>query len=302
MIKLLLSLLLVLSVSSLSRGQQSEPKVLYIGVDGVRPDALKKATTPNFDRLIREGVYFADTQILGERYQKNDTISGPGWSSILTGVWADKHGVHDNSFKGKNYQQYPHFFVRLKEAKPKATTASFVDWNPIDKYIVDGADFHKSYPASGAEAYARADKLILEDATKHISETVPDATFVYFGQIDETGHKHGFHPTVGPYIDAIERVDSYVGRLLEVIDENRKGNDWLVLVTTDHGGEGRGHGGGHNNANIRNIFAILSGNKAVGIDATQRAYLVDVPVTALAHLGVEPLPEWKLDGRSLLSE
>ena len=52
---------------------------------------------------MAEGCYDADCQILGDRYQGNDTISGPGWSSILTGVWADKHGVLDNDFKVKHY-------------------------------------------------------------------------------------------------------------------------------------------------------------------------------------------------------
>ena len=46
-----------------------------------------------------------------------DTVSGPGWSSMLTGVWADKHGVHDNSFKGANYAKHPHFFHWLHQAQ-----------------------------------------------------------------------------------------------------------------------------------------------------------------------------------------
>ena len=78
-------------------------RVLVIGIDGVRPDALAAAKTPNLDKLIKTSAFADSTQILGTRYSKNNTISGPGWSSILTGVWADKHGVHDNEFKGKNY-------------------------------------------------------------------------------------------------------------------------------------------------------------------------------------------------------
>ncbi len=119
---------------------RAHKRVLIIGIDGTRPDALLKARTPAFDRLIREGAFTDQAQILGKRYQKNDTISGPGWSSILTGVWADKHGVHDNNFKGKNYELFPHFFKRLKRERPDSQTASLVSWEPIHEYILSEAD------------------------------------------------------------------------------------------------------------------------------------------------------------------
>lgn len=69
--------------------------MLYLGIDGARFDALQAATTPT----LAAGIHSDTCLILGDRYRENDTISGPGWSTILTGVWADKHGVNDNSFK-----------------------------------------------------------------------------------------------------------------------------------------------------------------------------------------------------------
>ncbi|WP_417384202.1 LamG-like jellyroll fold domain-containing protein [Gimesia sp.] len=128
---------------------RTNKRVLVIGMDGTRPDALLQAKTPTFDRLIREGAFTDQAQILGKRYQKNDTISGPGWSSILTGVWADKHGVHDNDFKGKNYELFPHFFKRLKRERPEAQTVSFVSWEPIHDHILSEADI------AGVEALPR---------------------------------------------------------------------------------------------------------------------------------------------------
>jgi predicted AlkP superfamily phosphohydrolase/phosphomutase len=84
-------------------------KVLFVGIDGVRTDALQTARTPHLDGLRRRGAFAYDTQILGERYRLNDTISAPGWSSILTGVWADKHGVHDSRFEGRTLNSIPTF-------------------------------------------------------------------------------------------------------------------------------------------------------------------------------------------------
>ncbi|WP_437194076.1 LamG-like jellyroll fold domain-containing protein [Planctomicrobium sp. SH527] len=145
------ALALVASPGTWTHANAAEPaerqaRVLIIGIDGTRPDALEKANTPNLDRLIQEGAFTDSAQIFGTRYQKNDSISGPGWSSILTGVWADKHGVHDNSFKGRNYELFPHFFKHLKQVRPDATTVSLVSWSPIAQYIVSEADRSDDLP------------------------------------------------------------------------------------------------------------------------------------------------------------
>ncbi len=75
--------------------------------------------------------------------------------------------------------------------------------------------------------------------------------------------------------------------------------DWLVLVTADHGGKGTNHGGGHNVPEIRNSFAIVSGAAAKHGPLEENTFLVDVPVTALVHLGIDIDPKWKLDGRPI---
>lgn len=276
-------------------------RVLAIGIDGLRPDALAAAMTPHLDKLIESGGYSNTTQILGSRYQKNDTISGPGWSSFLTGVWADKHGVHDNSFQGKNYEEYPHFFARLKQQFPAARTGSFVDWAPIDAHIVTHSDVRKVYPASDAESYAEMDTRIAADASAFLANDDPHATVVYFGAVDETGHRHGFHPTVREYVQAIEKVDRHVGQLVSALRTRSayEAEDWLVLVSTDHGGKGTGHGGGHDVPEIRTTFLIVSGRSARKGKIEQPTYLVDLPVTALVHLGVGIDPGWKLDGQAV---
>ena len=46
-----------------------------------------------------------------------------------------------------------------------------------------------------------------------------------------------------------------------------------------------------------NSFLIVSGDGAERGELKDVTYLVDAPVTVLAHLGVAPKPEWKLDGR-----
>jgi arylsulfatase A-like enzyme len=72
-----------------------------------------------------------------------------------------------------------------------------------------------------------------------------------------------------------------------------------VVVTSDHGGKGKGHGDGHQSPEILNSFLIVSGPSAERGKFTEQTYLVDAPVTVLTHLGVKIDPSWKLDGRAV---
>lgn len=295
-----LSICVCLTSAVLAAEEPPARKVLLIGIDGCRPDAIEQAEAPNLDRLAEHGARSLNTSILGPRPTKNDTISGPGWSSIYTGVWADKHGVQDNSFAGKNYERYPHFFTLLRQAKPDAVTASFCDWKPIHDHILSDANVAEGVTeeVKGADAWQAADERLARLASKYLREANPDAVSVYFGHIDETGHAKGFHPTVPEYVSAIERVDSFVGELLAAIESRptAKNEEWLVIVTTDHGGQGTGHGDGHDIEEIRRVFLIVSGPGVKDPGSERQTYLVDAVPTALVWLGVKLDPKWELDG------
>jgi hypothetical protein len=275
-------------------------KVLVIGIDGCRFDALKKAEAPHLDALMAAGGVAQPTRIFPARYREADTISGPGWSNVLCGVWADKHRVMDNEFTAPNYEEFPHFFTRLKEAQPETVTASFSDWGPIAKNILSSADV--TFDANETDKdYVSGDVAVAAAASKYLRDANPTATVVYLGQVDEAGHKEGFHPSVAPYVKAIEQVDAHIGTLLEAIESRptREDEDWLVLVTTDHGGSGTGHGGGHDNPEVACSWLVVSGDGAKQGAISGEHGQVDLVPTALAHLGVELDPAWKLDGEAV---
>src|SRR5262249_44790361 len=92
--------------------------------------------------------------------------------------------------------------------------------------------------------------------------------------------------------------DERVGRLLDALAKRPRTEDWLILVSTDHGGKGKGHG--KNTPEERTIFVIVRGGKMKGSIAAPCG-VVDVAVTALDHLGVAVERGGGLDGRSLLS-
>lgn len=292
-----IAIVLLLLAGSSSSAAEKTKHVLLLGIDGCRFDALTKAKTPNLDKLRAAGIYSPTTLILGDRYRKNDTISGPGWGSINTGVWADKHNVQDNNFQEPKFDKYPHFFHYVKQTMPEAKTVSIINWTPIAQYIVSSADV--SIDTKKGTSYAEADDDAQAAAVAEIAkEENPTAMMLYFGEVDEAGHAHGFHPTVPQYIAAIEHVDSLIGSVLEAI-EKRTDQEWLIVVTSDHGGAGKGHGGGHTNPDILNSFLIVSGEGAQRGRFEQQVYIVDAVPTLLTYLGIKIDDAWQLDGHAV---
>jgi predicted AlkP superfamily pyrophosphatase or phosphodiesterase len=296
--------LIILSCSMFSHAADGRPakRVLFIGIDGTRTDALLQAETPNLKKLRAEGAFSNATNILGTRDDKADTVSGPGWSNLLTGVWPDKHGVLNNKFAVKNYADYPHFFSRVKQAYPRARTVSLVDWTPIHELIVRDAEVSLDFTTDAKRPdYKLADERLTTKAVDILINDDPDVMMVYFGNVDETGHKYGFHPAVTNYTKAIETVDSQIGEVLAALHKRKDfaAEQWLILVGTDHGGRGTDHGGNRNTPEVNTVWCIVAGDGVQQGEIKDPTHQVDLVATALTHLGIPLKSEWKLDGRSI---
>ncbi len=272
-------------------------KVLLIGIDGVRPDVLAEVRTPNIDALAEAGA-FSD-----QANTTRPTISGPAWSSMLIGAWPDKHNVRNNNFAGNRYSEYPDFLTRIEQVRPELETFVAADWlplvtddsgGPLIGGAVDQMVIHDGYEVGWAEA----DGLGVEAAVEALRTSDPDAMFVYLGNPDETSHHVGSIGT--EYREAIELSDEHVGRLVTAVRtrDTYAGEDWLILISTDHGrSAGGGHGG--DSPEETTIFFLAHGPSVLVGPIGDTPQIVDIAVTALTHLGVAIQPEWALDGKAI---
>ncbi len=275
----------------------SEPKskhVLVVGVDGLLVSGLREASTPVLDGLIAEGAVTYDAFAGGELGTTTEqaTFSGPGWSSILTGVWVDKHGVTDNGFSAARFDEYPHFFARVREEHPDAYLSSFVSWQLINLVILESAEADEAF-APLVPTSLEADLAVTAAVVDHFAEQTPDVVFVHLDEVDHQGHVAGYSATVPEYLDAIERVDSQIGEMLDALRarDTYAVEDWLVIVTTDHGGLGRGHGG--QSVEERTVFLIASGPSVPnGRVVSPGPGHTAVPATAMKHLGLSVDSAW----------
>lgn len=271
------------------------PCVLIVGIDGLRPDSLKAASTPVMDALIAEGAVSYDGFAGGELggVTEQPTVSGPGWASIFTGVWIDKHKIRDNSFEIHNLRNYPHFFARVKEVKPDAVLASIASWGPIEDHLVapiaESVDLHLK---GEGKDYREKDRWVVDQAVSYLNSANPDILALHLDQVDGAGHGSGFRPDNQKYLESIAAVDSLVGEVRQAI-ENRKdyaNEDWQVIVTTDHGGINKGHGG--KTEEERTIFFVASGGEVAKGEVSPGPGHTAVPATAVRHLGLPIDTAW----------
>lgn len=277
-----------------------ETKLLFIGIDGLRPDAMEVAETPNLAALRAGGAYGADAQC------EDLTFSGPNWSTILHGVHRDRHNVTTNEYGGSRLDQYPDLFARLEAFDPELNTARLVTWDAIQKFQPTGADvaIYHDYEQNGDELVTAAAVELLRG--EHAEQPVNgagsrdiDAIFLYLGDVDVAGHAHGFDPSRRLYLDAIVRADTQAGRVLEAMRARPTygQEDWLVIVTSDHGGSIDGqHAGGTPEKRTIPFMVWSSAGSVTPHRIFPNPKNVDGVKTALAHMGVGPEAMADLDG------
>ncbi|GAA3467074.1 alkaline phosphatase family protein [Nonomuraea roseola] len=317
----------------------ARPKVLVVGMDGLRFDRIAAVGAPVLLELMSSGACGTGLLPYGEAATPRTespgevvpsrtsqdappgggalaatilgaaatgeragivarTDSGPGWSSIATGVWPDKHGVVDNGFVAADFSKYPDFLVRAKAARPDLSTYAIFSWAALAEHGAFGAAIDERVVLDGyADTFAACDLLVADLAERHLAEQDPDLAFVYFGDTDEVAHRLG--PLCQEYADALLLQDAFLGRLLAAVRgrPSYARERWTVLVTTDHGhlDEG-GHGGVTDEE--RATFVIMS-ELDRPTPPLRAPRLVDLAPTALSRVGVAIDPAWGLDGRPL---
>jgi hypothetical protein len=271
-------------------------KSLVIGIDALGSHGLRAADTPNIDRLIEGTFGGGDYQgafsphafvggVLGTASQQ-PTVSGPGWTSILTGVWTDKHRVTGNGFSPQDLVSNPLYFKTLEQNVPDIYTASIINWSPIDTHAIStvGQMDFRSTPGNDLNvANVAAAKIAALDTAR------PAAVFIHFDEVDAAAHSSGSYSQ--GYLNEIRDTDARVGQLLAAI-ENRASfasEDWQIILTADHGQRGGGGHGGQS-ALERTVPLLVAGRSvAQGVipASTVQPSVVDVAPTVLDFFGVQ---------------
>ncbi|AUC83959.1 nucleotide pyrophosphatase [Polaribacter sp. ALD11] len=320
--KLLKLLLIFLFLGIGCKAKEEVPvkkkKVVFIIVDGVSNDQLKKANTPILDAIAEKGSY-SDAFVGGikETIAETPTISAVGYNSLLTGTWANKHNVYGNSIHKPNYN-YPTIFRFLKDSIPDLKTAIFSTWLdnrtklvgenlPATRkmkldYHYDGFELDTvGFPHDRKRKYIRnIDSIVSNEANRYIKKEAPDVSWVYLQFSDDMGHGYGDSKE---FDEAVYFEDTNVGKIYEAVNYREKNfnEDWLFIVTTDHGRsveDGRGHGGQSDRE--RSTWMITNKNDFNKYFKTSTVGIVDVfpTITDFFNVDIPAELQQELDGIS----
>ncbi|MFJ7147022.1 alkaline phosphatase family protein [Streptomyces sp. NPDC100445] len=275
-------------LATVARAAARTPKVLVIGLDGALLSRIKDADAPNLDALMAAGLT-APSSIHAAPLAP--TLSGPGWSTLITGVWPDKHNVKDNAFTGNRFAQYPDFLTRVETAKPELTTYAVSSWAPLTDTV-----FSAKVGTRVSTPSAEYDTGTTARAVAELRDGAPDAMFAQLDGVDHAGHSHG--AASQQYLDAIRTADAQVGQLIKAVEARPSyaDEDWLIMITADHG---HTDAGGHGGSSLpeRQTFLIATGPTLAPGSVRHDVRMPDVAASALAHLGIAIDPAWGLDGR-----
>ena len=271
-----------------------ERKVLTIAVDGLRPDALIAANTPNIDSLVN-GTFFATGGASGifATYAQAEhlTYSGPGWGAYLTGLHVDRHGADTNDFQNV-VPGTTDWLAALEAFDPTLDTRRVLTWEIAHNSIPSGADIAEVYEFS-----SNGDQLLTDRVVQLIADPATDVVMTFMSDVDCAGHICGFDPTAPCYLDEITDTDAKIGDIMTAMASrpNFSNEDWLVIITSDHGGLGNQHRGGL--PPQRTIPYIVAGPLATTVLPQAHPRLPDVAATVLDYFGA-PLPA-NYDGLSV---
>ncbi len=248
-------------------------KTLLILIDGMRPDGLKVCGHPFIKELEAHSYYTYSAQTV------MPSVTLPCHMSLFHSVHPDRHGILTNTYVPQ-VRPINGICEVLKAAQKKC--AMFYNWEHLKDLARPGSLFYSNY-AGRPLTWDVTNGMLTENAAKTISTLEPDFTFLYLGWTDEAGHAHGW---MGPeYIHSISCSLDCVESIVKTLPE-----DYLVVLTADHGGHERRHG---EDIPEDMTIPVFFYNPAFSSTEISEAGIIDIAPTITGYMGVEPDPDWE---------
>jgi len=169
----------------------------------------------------------------------------------------------------------------VRRQLPQAAVGIVHEWDGFARLVEPGV-------ATIMRHEVDADKTVAT-AAAFIRGRSPALMVVHLDLVDHTGHTRGW--STPDYVQAVEKADALVAPLLTAIDNTGMRASTIVMISADHGGVGKSHGG-FTKAEIE-VPWIISG------PGVKRGHLIEASVsttdtapTILFVLGVPAPAVW----------
>lgn len=255
-------------------------KIMLILCDGMRADSLAACGHPFIPRFLSQSFYSLDAQTV------LPSMTLPCHLSLMHSVPPERHGTTDNTYKPM-VRPVPGIFDQLHRYDRRG--AFIYNWEQLRDLSRPGALAFSYYISCDDNDRFAAHQNILDTALSYLPRLDPDFAFVYFGLPDLEGHDFGWMGKA--YLDSIKSSWDMIEKLDETF-----GKDYTIIVTADHGGIGRDHGGP--TPEEMTIPIICKGPDFKAGETFHNASIMDIAPTITRLLSVPAAKEW--EGKPLI--
>ncbi|MBQ6953883.1 MAG: alkaline phosphatase [Bacteroidales bacterium] len=287
---LALSALLSLGACDCKETAQTEPiasHVFLIGLDGWGSWCMETGECPFIREMMQEGSYTLNKRTV------LPSSSGPNWAAMMNGTPVEATGIISNNatpdFKPlvlTEHNAQPTFFHQLKQVCPEAETGVICEWGDFLNYT-DPACVDYQKKIHDPETFTEA---VVEESVEYIQEKKPVLCFIHIDALDHKGHANGQGSP--EYYAELPLVDSRVQRIVEGIKAAGIYEDSIIMLTSDHGHLGTGHGG-TSMLEMETPFVILGKGVKKNHEIQETVLEYDIAATVAKILNL-PVPQsWR---------
>ncbi len=286
---IMIALIAMTATTAMSATKAIAKHVLLIGLDGWGAYSVPKAhDIPNLQSLMHNGCYTLKKRCVLK------SESAINWASMFNGAPTEMHGYTNWNSRVPEVPSmctnsrgiYPTIFSILREQRPKATSGCIAEWDGI-KYLVDSTAINYVDVASN---YEHDSTQLCRMAEAYIKAQKPTLFAVCFDQIDHVGHAIG-HDTPA-YYNVLASIDIQIGRLIQALKDAGIYDDTIIIVTADHGGIGRSHGG-QTLLEMEIPYIICGKGVKSGMTITDTVIQYDTAATIAHILGLQQPQCWR---------
>jgi predicted AlkP superfamily pyrophosphatase or phosphodiesterase len=275
---------MILVICAYALGAQPARHVILIGVDGLGAKNLSAAKAPRMRELMNRGAWTLHARGV------MPTVSSPNWASLIMAAGPEQHGVTSNDWMPDRFEFppscsgmaniFPTIFGLLRQQRPAAVIGVFHDWAGFARLVEPAAPTQMVNIKDAARITAAA--------IGYMRESKPDLLFLHLDLVDHAGHDHGWDSP--EYAAAVEQADALIGQVVDTIAAGGLSGRTAILITADHGGNGRKHGG--MTMDELEIPWILAGAGVVPGEIKSPVNTFDTAATLARLLGVKPPECW----------
>ena len=248
-------------------------RVVIVSIDGLRPDAILPAPMNNLIALMQSGAFSLGAQTVFP------SITLVAHSSMLGGLCPSKHGVTWNEYlPERGYAHGTDLFDLAHTAGLE--TIMYVGKEKM-RQITEPASLDRFIYINDS------DTALMGSVIGNFPRGF-GVLFIHLLATDLAGHEAGW---MSPYqIGIIRQADVALGMLLAELDARNLRGETLIIVTSDHGGLGGGHGTAARED--MTIPWIAAGPGVQPKTLTTLVHTMDTAATAAFALGL-PIPaDW----------